>query len=388
MIMKITGKELLFNGNKIYHAGNKPTASEIGASPSSHNHDTVYLKQTATASSAAKLATARMINGVPFDGTSNINISASIPSDMTNVNSIKFAGTFGPVISNAGGYNCLTISTEDMEISGGYKLTVRQDVLDTLEIDATEIRGTQLRINGSMYGTGNICLDEDTLYLVQAGGNTNAEFLRMSNNLIACDDYSNIFFAKLTGEAACLNADSIVVRAFGNGGTTLMHNSLDGNGKNLGWSGSKFNQLSAKAVYGDLGSVSDINAKENIRPIQTKESLLTRSIQEIINENPETLDLDTNITMEEMFNFIKDELQLYQYNYKHEEKYEIEGAFNEKIGFIANEVVDSKVGKRFVAEHEGELAYNLNNFVFILAAALQEEIKKREALETQMRTSY
>lgn len=36
--MKILGKELIFNGNKVYHTGNKPTASEIGAATSSHIH--------------------------------------------------------------------------------------------------------------------------------------------------------------------------------------------------------------------------------------------------------------------------------------------------------------------------------------------------------------
>lgn len=36
--MKILGKELTFNGNKVYHAGNKPTASEIGAAASNHTH--------------------------------------------------------------------------------------------------------------------------------------------------------------------------------------------------------------------------------------------------------------------------------------------------------------------------------------------------------------
>ena len=34
--MKILGKELTFNGNKVYHAGNKPTVSEIGAAAASH----------------------------------------------------------------------------------------------------------------------------------------------------------------------------------------------------------------------------------------------------------------------------------------------------------------------------------------------------------------
>lgn len=37
--MKLFGKELTFNGNKVYHTGNKPTASEIGAATSSHTHN-------------------------------------------------------------------------------------------------------------------------------------------------------------------------------------------------------------------------------------------------------------------------------------------------------------------------------------------------------------
>lgn len=42
--MKILGKELTFNGNKVYHAGNKPTASEIGAAASNHTHNNLSLK--------------------------------------------------------------------------------------------------------------------------------------------------------------------------------------------------------------------------------------------------------------------------------------------------------------------------------------------------------
>ena len=42
-----------------------------------HNHDTAYLGKTATAAAATKLATARTINGVAFDGTGNITITAN-----------------------------------------------------------------------------------------------------------------------------------------------------------------------------------------------------------------------------------------------------------------------------------------------------------------------
>ena len=71
--MKILGKELTFNGNKVYHAGNKPTASEIGAAASSHTHNYAGSSSAGgNANAAVKLATARTINGTNFDGTENI----------------------------------------------------------------------------------------------------------------------------------------------------------------------------------------------------------------------------------------------------------------------------------------------------------------------------
>lgn len=42
-----------------------------------HNHDSAYLGKTATAAAATKLATAKTINGVAFDGTANITITAN-----------------------------------------------------------------------------------------------------------------------------------------------------------------------------------------------------------------------------------------------------------------------------------------------------------------------
>lgn len=74
--MKLFGNELMFNDNKIYHQGDKPTPAEIGAAPSSHTH--TYAGSTSTggsANSAVKLATSRTINGTSFDGSANITTS-------------------------------------------------------------------------------------------------------------------------------------------------------------------------------------------------------------------------------------------------------------------------------------------------------------------------
>ena len=55
--MKIFGKELIFNGNKVYHAGNKPTASEIGAAASSHTHNYAGSSSAGGAANSALTAT-------------------------------------------------------------------------------------------------------------------------------------------------------------------------------------------------------------------------------------------------------------------------------------------------------------------------------------------
>ena len=43
----INNKGLTYNGNVVYHAGNKPTVSEIGASDANHNHNGVYIRKYA-----------------------------------------------------------------------------------------------------------------------------------------------------------------------------------------------------------------------------------------------------------------------------------------------------------------------------------------------------
>lgn len=154
----INNKGLTYNGNVVYHAGNKPTANEINAASISHthtgtqvaltgyakptttsaiattdnvnvaigklekaldgkqatgsyaaanhNHDTAYLGKTATAASATKLATARTINGVTFDGTANITVTDSskvAPTGTIVANRIAvFNDTTGKVIKDSG----------------------------------------------------------------------------------------------------------------------------------------------------------------------------------------------------------------------------------------------------------------------------------------------
>lgn len=71
-----------------------------------HNHDSNYLGKTATAAAATKLATARTINGVSFDGTANITVADSTkvaPTGTIVANRIAvFNDTTGKVIKDSG----------------------------------------------------------------------------------------------------------------------------------------------------------------------------------------------------------------------------------------------------------------------------------------------
>ena len=48
--LQLTNSAINFKGNKIYHAGDKPTASEIGAAASNHNHNGIYVNDKASVS--------------------------------------------------------------------------------------------------------------------------------------------------------------------------------------------------------------------------------------------------------------------------------------------------------------------------------------------------
>lgn len=86
----------------------------------SHNHDSAYLGKTATAAAATKLATARTINGVAFDGTANITVTDSTkvaPTGTIVANRIAvFSDTTGKVIKDSG----FTIATS---VPSGAKFT-------------------------------------------------------------------------------------------------------------------------------------------------------------------------------------------------------------------------------------------------------------------------
>ena len=398
--MKLFGKELTFNGNKVYHVGNKPTVNEIGAATSNHNHDSTYIKTsavndgavsrttlwsadyiantyldyTSTAAKATKLATARKINGVAFDGTKDITISTTIPSTITGLKELRFSE--GAVLSQSSGFAGLTISANPLKLnvsefiisSPNFNLTSAgalssksfnsssivtnalecygsATVTSNLRVDNSITLGGGITAKGAIYGVNNIALANGSLYCGTIGNMMTCDYLRFNENIIAGDNNKKIHLIDTAGNGASVYAGS---------------------------------------VWANSGSWSDMSLKENIRRVANSEAKTANL--DIINENQKTLDTSYDVTRPEMFDFIKDKLSLYLFNYKQlneNDEYE-KSSFDNKIGFIANEVSEDRVGKTFVGEQDGKLAYSLNNYVFLLTGALQEEIKRRELLEEKV----
>lgn len=70
---------------KVYTSADKPTLSELGAAAASHTHNYAGSSSAGgAANSAIKLATARTINGISFDGTKNIEIPNNYSKQLTS----------------------------------------------------------------------------------------------------------------------------------------------------------------------------------------------------------------------------------------------------------------------------------------------------------------
>lgn len=158
------------------------------------------------------------------------------------------------------------------------------------------------------------------------------------------------------------------------------------NSYNLGWSSYRWNQLCARDVYADYCSGSDISIKENVRYIKpTNVSLYSEDAEpeEILNPNSDN-DINLGVSGTDLYEFVKNDLRLCEYNYNDDYIRNgktgevIKTNFDNKIGFVAQDLQDSYVGQLIVGEWEGTLSYNLNNYVSVLGGALQYDIMLRD----------
>ena len=136
----------------------------------------------------------------------------------------------------------------------------------------------------------------------------------------------------------------------------------------LGMSGMRFHTI---FLVNSPNISSDERAKTDIHYLGEQEK------SQIINGRS-TINMD--ITTEDMYDFIKDDLKLASYRYNNNLDRNITSV---DYGFIAQDILYTKVGSEIVQladkeDLDSELAYNQSNYISTIAGALQEEIKIRD----------
>lgn len=110
-------------------------------------------------------------------------------------------------------------------------------------------------------------------------------------------------------------------------------------------------------------NTSDVQYKENITLVNEGKKNDEASVLSVINN-------EDIITLNDMRNFIKDDCDIYKYNYI--------GQKNEEFGFVAQNIVKSKVGSKLIVDSDGGYMYSQGTYVGIVVGALKEEIKIRD----------
>ncbi|HBH3652754.1 TPA: tail fiber domain-containing protein [Clostridioides difficile] len=115
----------------------------------------------------------------------------------------------------------------------------------------------------------------------------------------------------------------------------------------------------------DVRSTSDSKFKENI-------SYIGLPRKRSFSMNIETPFLD----------FLKNDLKIATFNYKNFSGEEN----NQQIGFIANDIKDTKIGEMFIYNYGDEgLKFSVSGYTTVVVAALKEEVLKREELENKVK---
>lgn len=128
---------------------------------------------------------------------------------------------------------------------------------------------------------------------------------------------------------------------------------------------------------------SDARMKENVKYMYDK--------PEILNELTDVKDND-EITTKDLLDFVLNDLYMVTFDYKQNtegmeegEVQQVTAMNNRQIGFIAQDIENTKVGRYLVSkDSEGILGYESSNWPSIIAGALQQEIRDRQAADKEL----
>ena len=191
--MKFFGKELKFNNNKVYHAGDKPTPSEIGAAAASHGTHVTYsttaplANGTASAGSASTVARTDHVHPLQTNISGNAGTATKATQDSAgqqiNTTYIKGLSVSGKTITYTKGDGTKgTITTQDTNTtySTGTASALGLTKLYTGTGTATDGTMTQAAIKTAL--DGKAASSHTHSYLPLSGGTLTGSLKISGNN--------------------------------------------------------------------------------------------------------------------------------------------------------------------------------------------------------------
>ena len=139
-----------------------------------------------------------------------------------------------------------------------------------------------------------------------------------------------------------------------------------------------------RAIWSEITTIqsSDRNKKENISYLDNANLFKVN----LINDEGDIYSIKPQINKNDLYNFIKNDVNLATYNFKPKEGYELEN-IDYQIGLIAQDIEGTKVGE-YIVEGDSSKGDSLSiiqsNYISTIVGALQVAINKIETLETEV----
>lgn len=381
-----------------------------------------YIVDSRGRASDAKYAT---INVQAYSAPSITNFSA-IRSDSSG--NASDSGTYSKVSANysyasLGGKNGLSTKIEFASPGGGWvnagsissgstivigsgainpsysyeiKLTVSDNFTSTTKIVQIPAQFVLLdfKSGGTGMGIGKAATTDNALEIGIRTNLSNSMYLSPGKGIewAGDTDGGRIFFESV-GDAGSAEQNYLCIQTFDNHAEDIVFNSKNYNNntifmfrmstqygnvsyQNIRSSGNNTHDLGTsgyrwRTVYAvNAFNTSDVSYKENLELIEDKNNKIATLSNEdnIIEANDNTT--EENITLNDMREFIKDECDIYKYNYIGQE--------NEEYGFVAQNIAESKVGSKLVIDTDKGYMYSTGTYMGIIVGALKEEIKVRD----------
>ena len=368
----------------MYHTGNKPTASEIGAAPTSHNHTSLSSVSNISLTSGLKIKPGGD-RGVSFETTEGKTISLSAHGDFTGLRYIT-ADTINDYNIGATptrNKGCIPVIGSDSVMEIGKYIDFHTDESSTdyhLRVDGGP-DCLKLNFRNNIGWLGFYRPDGNRWGYVGCGSTANSNFI------VNADIGHLTLHASATGGAISFYPQSKYVYTDANSVPDK------DNTYYLGTTSPARRWKQLCAVTASIAT-SDSNYKTNIEPIINEdEPMVISNLKNVHNPKAFSQTINTEkATKSDYYEFIRDRFKPYSYEYIINDINGCEDEFSEEdklkcaksIGFVADEydLENDKVAREFIFEtSDGILNYNTGNYITVIAIALKESINKIEILE-------